>query len=95
MNSPLKKYVAIHHYFFLVTVGNNRCKDRIMQTDDVLNWVCQYCGEENQLWIDLTITADQDFIEDCEVCCRPNRILIKHDKEDEEYILVESRMADE
>lgn len=66
-----------------------------MQTDDVLNWVCQYCGEENEIWVDLTVKGDQDFIEDCEVCCRPNRILIKHDKEDEEYVFVESRMSDE
>jgi len=66
-----------------------------MQTDDVLNWVCQYCGEENQIWVDLTVLGNQDFIEDCEVCCRPNRILIKHDKENEEYIFVESRITDE
>ena len=66
-----------------------------MQTDDVINWVCQYCGEENELWLDLTVLENQDFIEDCEVCCRPNRILIKHDKEDEEYIFVESRITDE
>ena len=66
-----------------------------MQTDDVINWVCQYCGEENDLWVDLTIQGDQDFIEDCEVCCRPSRILIKHDKEDEEYFFVESRITDE
>jgi len=66
-----------------------------MQTDDVLNWICQYCGEENQVWVDLTVVENQDFIEDCEICCRPNRILIKRNKEDEEYIFVESRMADE
>ena len=66
-----------------------------MQTDDVLNWVCQYCGEENQVWVDLTVLENQDFIEDCEICCRPNRILIKHDKENEEYIFLESRPSDE
>jgi hypothetical protein len=66
-----------------------------MQTDDVLMWVCQYCGEENQVWVDLTVLEDQDFIEDCEICCRPNRILIKHDKENEEYIFLESRPSDE
>lgn len=66
-----------------------------MQTDDVLNWVCQYCGEENQIWVDLTVLEDQDIIEDCEICCRPNRILITHDKENEEYIFVESRITDE
>jgi hypothetical protein len=66
-----------------------------MQTDDVLTWVCQYCGEENQVWVDLTVMEDQDFIEDCEICCKPNRILIKHDKENEEYIFLESRPSDE
>jgi hypothetical protein len=66
-----------------------------MQTDDVLNWICQYCGEENEIWVDLTVLENQDFIEDCEICCRPNRILIKRDKEDEEYIFVESRITDE
>ncbi len=66
-----------------------------MQTDDVLSWVCQYCGEENQIWVDLTILEDQDFIEDCEICCRPNRILITRDKENEEYIFVDARLTDE
>jgi hypothetical protein len=66
-----------------------------MQTDDVLSWVCQYCGEENQLWVDLTIFGDQDLIEDCETCCRPNRIIISHDKENEEYIFVDARLTDE
>jgi len=66
-----------------------------MQPDDVLNWICQYCGEENQVWVDLTVLENQDFIEDCEICCRPNRILIKHDKENEEYIFLESRPSDE
>ena len=66
-----------------------------MQTDDVLMWVCQYFGEENQVCVDLTVMEDQDFIEDCEICCRPNRILIKHDKENEEYIFLESRPSDE
>jgi len=66
-----------------------------MQTDDVLNWVCQYCERRMKFGLISLIKGDQDFIEDCEVCCRPNRILVKHDKEDEEYILVESRITDE
>ena len=66
-----------------------------MQTDDVLTWVCQYCGEENQVWVDLTVLENQDFVEDFEICCRPNRILITHDKENDEYIYLESRITDE
>jgi hypothetical protein len=66
-----------------------------MQTDDVLIWICQYCGEENELWIDMTVTDKQDFIEDCELCCRPNRVIITHDKEDDELVYVDARITDE
>ena len=66
-----------------------------MQTDDVISWICQYCGKDNELWIDLTIEDKQDFIEDCEICCRPNRLIITHNKEDEEQVNVETRLTDE
>ena len=66
-----------------------------MQTDDVLMWVCQYCGEENELWVDLTLLEQQDIIEDCELCCRPNRVIITHDKDDDELIYIDARFTDE
>jgi hypothetical protein len=87
--------IAFRFKIILVAIEINNSLNEEMQTDDIINWICQYCGEENQVWVDLTVLEDQDFIEDCEVCCRPNRILIKHDKEDEEYIFVESRITDE
>ncbi|MGI9317443.1 MAG: CPXCG motif-containing cysteine-rich protein [bacterium] len=31
---------------------------------------CPYCGERIELVIDTSI-ADQEYIEDCQVCCRP------------------------
>ena len=65
-----------------------------MTTDDVLTWICQYCGEENELWVDLTIEDKQDFIEDCETCCRPNRLIIPQQKE-EGIPFVESWLTDE
>ena len=66
-----------------------------MQTDDIIIWICQYCGEENELWIDLTIEDEQDFIEECDVCSRPNRVIITHDQEDKERVTVDSRLTDE
>jgi len=65
-----------------------------MTTDEVLTWTCQYCGEENELWVDLTIEDKQDLIEDCETCCRPNRLIISQQKE-EGVPFVESRLTDE
>ena len=66
-----------------------------MQTDDILSWVCRYCGEENDLWIDLTILDAQDLIEECRICCRPNRIIISHDRDNDEYIYMDVRFTDE
>lgn len=34
---------------------------------------CPYCGEPIRLLIDTT-TLPADYVEDCEVCCRPIRV---------------------
>ncbi|MDG2088499.1 MAG: CPXCG motif-containing cysteine-rich protein [Arenicellaceae bacterium] len=31
---------------------------------------CPYCGEPLNLLIDIS-TGDQNYVEDCQVCCRP------------------------
>jgi len=65
-----------------------------MTTDEILTWICQYCGEENEVWVDLTIEDKQDFIEDCYICCRPNRIVILTAM-DEGGPIAEARLTDE
>lgn len=64
-----------------------------MQTDDTLTWTCQYCSVENEVWIDLTIEGKQDFIEDCRICCRPNRIIVTVAYD--ENVFIEARHSDE
>ena len=66
-----------------------------MQTDDIITWTCQYCSQENELWIDLTIESKQDQTEECEICCRANRLIVTRDKENAEHILVDARLTDE
>jgi len=39
------------------------------------NLNCPYCGEEIQLIIDCSISS-QEYIEDCQVCCRPINVFI-------------------
>ena len=34
------------------------------------NLGCPYCGENIQVIVDCSVT-EQDYIEDCQVCCRP------------------------
>ena len=62
-------------------------------TDEDIVWTCQYCGVHNSVWVDLTVSSKLDFIEDCEICCRPNRIIITIDED--ENIFLESRPQDE
>lgn len=41
---------------------------------------CPYCGETIELIIDCSI-SEQDYIEDCEVCCRPISLSIYVDEQ--------------
>lgn len=40
---------------------------------------CPYCGEKIELVIDCSI-SQQDYIEDCEVCCRPINLSVSVDE---------------
>ena len=42
---------------------------------------CAVCGAENLVDVDLSGGMEQDYTEDCEVCCAPNKIHIHFDKE--------------
>ncbi len=35
---------------------------------------CPYCGEAITVVLDLSVD-EQDYIEDCEVCCQPMRVI--------------------
>jgi len=37
---------------------------------------CPYCGEEIQIVVDCSV-SEQDYIEDCQVCCRPINFYIE------------------
>lgn len=39
---------------------------------------CPYCGEPIELQVD-TSAGDQDYIEDCFVCCRPIQVRVHLD----------------
>lgn len=36
---------------------------------------CPYCGERIELEVDCT-AGDQDYVEDCQVCCQPINIQV-------------------
>ena len=41
--------------------------------------VCPYCGERVEIALDPGSGADQEYVEDCEVCCRPWRVRVHYD----------------
>jgi len=50
-----------------------------MQT--TADYVCAYCGESNLTFVDLTAGYFQSYVEDCQVCCRPNHLQVRVDQE--------------
>jgi Cysteine-rich CPXCG len=42
---------------------------------------CAFCGEENTTFIDISAGFQQKYVEDCQVCCRPNILYIHIDED--------------
>ena len=40
---------------------------------------CPHCGEPVDTWPDPGGGDEQEYVEDCAVCCRPNRIRATYD----------------
>ncbi len=43
-------------------------------------YTCAVCGETSTTFIDLSAGLSQTYIEDCQVCCRPNQLYITVDE---------------
>ena len=43
-------------------------------------FVCSYCLQMNEVLVDATGGLHQEYVEDCQVCCRPNRLVITIDE---------------
>ena len=51
--------------------------------DDEANYICDACGEEIVIPIDLSAGSSQKYVEDCPVCCRASVIHVEIDENDE------------
>lgn len=50
-----------------------------METASFLTYSCPVCGSLNETLADPSAGADQTFVEDCAVCCRPNVVRLRID----------------
>lgn len=63
--------------------------------DDEVSYVCNACGEEIVVPVDLSAGARQEYVEDCPVCCRPNLIHVELDEEGEARVWAEAEEGEE
>ncbi len=40
--------------------------------------VCPYCAEINEIALDPGSGTQQEYVEDCQVCCRPWRVVVRY-----------------
>ncbi len=48
---------------------------------------CPWCGEPAETYPDLGGGEAQQYVEDCAVCCRPIRYLVRWDETDRDFEL--------
>lgn len=53
-----------------------RRKQRRPRSDDGA-YICPSCGEEIVIPVDRSAGPEQEYVEDCPVCCRPNVIRVE------------------
>ena len=57
---------------------------------DEASYVCDSCGEEIVVPIDLSAGSSQQYVEDCPVCCRANVIQVEVDEDGEVRVWAEA-----
>ena len=60
-----------------------------MRPSESANIECPYCGEPLEITVDSS-AGDQDYIEDCHVCCKPIQFRIRVSADGEVHIDVRS-----
>jgi hypothetical protein len=40
--------------------------------------ICPHCGEANEIGLDPGSGPTQEYVEDCQVCCRPWRVTVRY-----------------
>jgi hypothetical protein len=55
---------------------------------------CPYCGEMIEIGLDPGGGASQEYVEDCQVCCRPWRVFVAYGPEGGADVTLEAEDAD-
>lgn len=55
----------------------SRRKKKRHRSNDEGAYICPSCGEQIVIPLDRSAGADQEYVEDCPVCCNPNVIHVE------------------
>lgn len=69
--------------------GMKRHKRKRRPSDEA-SYLCDACGEEIVIPLDLSAGDSQQYVEDCPVCCRPNVIHVEIDERNEVRVWAEA-----
>jgi cysteine-rich CPXCG protein len=50
-------------------------------------YVCAGCGEWNETTVDESAGSRQRYVEDCQVCCKPNLLRLSWDTGPREFVI--------
>jgi hypothetical protein len=53
----------------------------------VSGYVCAGCGEWNETSVDESAGSRQHYVEDCQVCCKPNVLRVSWNADAEEFVI--------
>ncbi len=53
----------------------------------VSGYTCAGCGEWNETTVDESAGRRQRYVEDCQVCCKPNLLRVSWDGGAEEFVI--------
>jgi len=62
---------------------------------DEATYVCEGCGEEIVVPLDLSAGKSQEYVEDCPICCQPNVIHVEIDEDGEARLWAEAEQDHE
>jgi hypothetical protein len=75
---PLRRPAAAHGS----VPGSN-----LLQSGMDAGFQCAVCGEWNETSVDESSGSVQSYVEDCQVCCRPNLLRVSYHPETQEFLI--------
>ena len=48
---------------------------------------CAFCGEWNTTSVDESAGPRQSYVEDCQVCCKPNALRVEYNADSQEFTI--------